>query len=93
MKPVLTRLDRDRKHADAGIGAARLMEDDHVQAFFDDERNRLTEAMISVETLDDDSRRGLALEIKALDKLRKHLEALVPLGRKALENLEKNRAG
>ena len=91
MKPVLTKIERDRKHADAGIGAARLMEDDHVKAFFDDERARLIEQMVSAETLDDDARRAVALEIKALDKLRKHLEALVPFGRKALENLEKNR--
>lgn len=88
MKPVLTKIERDRRQADRGIGAMRLIDDENVEAYFAQARADLMEAMIAAETLDHDARLAAVLEIKALDRLKKHLDAEAALGRKAIKNME-----
>lgn len=90
--PRLPREDRERLLAEKGLAAKRIIEDDVVRAWFSDERERVTERMISAPVHDDQTRRDAALEIQTLEKLWRHLETEAGLGSAALRSIEKRKA-
>lgn len=67
------------------MAAARLLEDTLVLAFFESERKRLVEQMISASIADDETRRNAAVELQAIRNLQTHLQTEAALGRKQQE--------
>lgn len=89
--PRLPREDRERLLAEKGLAAKRIIEDDVVRAWFSDERERAAERMISAAVSDDQTRRDAALDVKALERLWRHLEVEAGQGVAALKAIEKRK--
>lgn len=90
MNPSRPKEERVADQIERGTAAARLIEDVHVQAYFDNERARLVDQMVAAKITDDDARRAAALELQALSKLKSHLASMAALGRKLQEKAKPN---
>lgn len=88
MKPSRTKEERAADQIDRGIAAARLIEDPVVIAFFDAERARYVDEMVSAPVEDDGKRRAAALKLQALEDLCKHLATQAALGRREQEKAD-----
>lgn len=84
-----SQLERDAESRDRALAAIRLADDEFVSAWFAAERTEAIETMISAGVTEDDRRRSAAMQIKALDGLKSHIEATAATGRKALEKQDK----
>jgi len=90
VKPSRPKEERDADQIERGIAAARLIEDPVVIGFFDAERKRLVEEMITAPIADDDARRAAALKLQALADLKSDLITAAALGRKLQEKAKPN---
>lgn len=88
MKPSRPKQERSAELVERGLAAARLIEDAVVSAYFEAERARYVDEMVSAHVADDDGRRAAALKIQALDDLRKHLATQAALGRREQEKAD-----
>lgn len=91
MKPSQSREDRDLSQADRGYAAAQLLESDLVVAWFEAHRSDLVKKMLSAPISDDQTRRDAAIEINAVDTLKRHLEHEASKGRQAVADIEKRK--
>lgn len=85
MKPSRTKEERSAEQIERGMAAARLIEDAVVIAFFEAERARYVDEMVSAPVDDDGKRRAAALKLQALEDLRKYLATQAALGRREQE--------
>lgn len=92
MKPSRPKEDRQFDQIQRGLAARRLMEDDVVLGWFDAERTRHVETMIAAKPEDDAGRRAAALQLQALDELKRHLTTEGTLGRKQQERQANDKA-
>lgn len=90
MKPSRTKEERSAEQIERGMAAARLIEDAVVIAFFEAERARYVDEMVSAPVDDDGKRRAAALKLQALEDLRKHLATQAALGRREQEKAKSN---
>ena len=75
-------------HIEQGRMARLLLQDDGVDKFLADLVAHWTDQMIKCEPLDDDGRRGHALQIAALQSLMRHFHNTVKMGERAQTDLQ-----
>lgn len=89
MKPSRPKEQRLYDQVQRGLAAERLVGDEVVIAWFESERARLTTKMLEADIGDDAARRDAAIELKAISRLRQHLEIEAQQGRMAHQQQEK----
>lgn len=82
------RRERLARAIDASEQVRHLFAHPSVAAFFETEERRLIEVMATAAPTDDDTRRGAALELAALRKVRNHATTTISSGHEALKRLE-----
>ena len=73
---------------DAAERLRPLFSDPAVQAFFDDQEQRLIDAMVDAKPSDDEARRDAAIELQVWRKIRTGITKQIQNGPRALKKLE-----
>jgi hypothetical protein len=92
-RPKEDKETRLRKAAMAGDELAAFFASEALDRWFEAERKGNIEAMLSCDVGDDDTRRGFALRIQALDKLKGDLKGAIGAAERARKELARIEQG